>query len=378
MKINAETLHENKSQAAANKTSPPSKGNGISQTHQLQAYQEMANNSAQVKQLRALYDMANGTSQLKKEPAPLNTPIIQRYKKDNDLKESTNGKIMLEGDKDLYVTEDMKNQANGIVDSQVMFEDAGKEKENSQSVKLTAIKPKVKAGGELERSVKEFKKEEHLPGSVINSDHEKEKERQLEKRKQFLFEKIASENIRKKEKKSEIEWDEEGLDVDFEEDISEEIERLAQENTQLLDPQKNYNDTIDLGGILLPSDCGITSGYVSGESKINGDVLKKKNVTGETPAAGQAYHIEPNMAKETEGQNLWTSHHAAIIMADDTDHVTLESAKHKTTDDFYKLNFDNTWYFKMYGAEEGQKIEDEYKSSFAPGFTTKKTTRDND
>lgn len=305
--------------------------------------------------------------QLLRSSSSTSGKTIQRYAVNEDgSKESENGKLILQGKKDVYVSPEMFNQANGIDGSQVKFKYLPYKKENSEGEKLQAIWPELKEGTELHTKVNTFKEyDESKYTSFIY-----ETERLFTIMKEALYKDEASENVRKSKNISPEEWEDESMDYDDE--IEEEIKRLALEKPERLQKQKEYNQRLhilcSLDAELFPSDCGIMADYVSGQK--NG-----KKMAAEAPAAGQAYHLTPAVETVSSDKNLWGSHHAAIVMADGADHVTFEGAKQTTKDGYAKASFDSSWYFAMYGNKEGQTFDDAYKDYFEPGFSTTKTEK---
>lgn len=204
-----------------------------------------------------------------------------------------------------------------------------------------------------------------------------ETKRMFDELKRKHFWKEAAEIIRQTTKLNEEEWFEDMEYLDYEEQIDRKVDELALARPEPLREQEEYNQRIrqlvSLDAELFPTDCGILANYVSGQK--NGE----KKAASDDPAAGQSYYIEPEVNEEVNTseseKNLWGSHHAAIIMADGADHVTFEGAKQTTKDNINKVNFDTSWYFAMYGNEEGQTFHDAYKVFFEEGAKTNKTEK---
>jgi hypothetical protein len=108
-------------------------------------------------------------------------------------------------------------------------------------------------------------------------------------------------------------------------------------------------------GPLLPSNCSEAALFVSGSSDRQ---TNDENV----PEPGSVYeHTAGGEGSE------WAFHYATIIMADGNDHVTMENAGAKESQNFSKKMMDKTWFYKMYGEAEGQTFADEYAADLPGG-----------
>jgi len=108
-------------------------------------------------------------------------------------------------------------------------------------------------------------------------------------------------------------------------------------------------------GPLLPSNCNEAALFVSGSSNR------------QTSADNAA---EPGSVYEHTGGgegSEWAFHFATIIMADGADHVTMENAGAKQSENYSKRMMDKTWFYKMYGDAEGQTFADAYGADLPGG-----------
>ena len=151
---------------------------------------------------------------------------------------------------------------------------------------------------------------------------------------------------------------ESGEDARFERE--DELEELAAKNAPKEFPQsdvrKRMHRYLEINQHLaerplMPSDCKAMSYYVSGFDAASGEETDEI-------AAGIVYEIMPPEANREAAE--WSFHYATIIMTGGADHITMENAGAKASEGFPKMQYDHTWSFKMYGANEGQTFDDEY------------------
>ncbi|CAN5644055.1 hypothetical protein BH10PSE14_BH10PSE14_00700 [soil metagenome] len=108
-------------------------------------------------------------------------------------------------------------------------------------------------------------------------------------------------------------------------------------------------------GPLLPSNCNEAALFVSGSSNRQ---TSDENV----PEPGSVYeHTVGGEGSE------WAFHYATIIMSDGNDHVTMENAGAKVSQNFSKKMMDKTWFYKMYGNADGQTFAEEYAADLPGG-----------
>lgn len=108
-------------------------------------------------------------------------------------------------------------------------------------------------------------------------------------------------------------------------------------------------------GPMLPSNCNEAALFVSGSSN---RVTSDQNA----PEPGSVYE---HTAGRAGGE--WMFHFATIIMADGTDHVTMENAGAKQSENYSKRMMDKTWFYKMYGDAHNQTFADEYGADLPGG-----------
>jgi len=108
-------------------------------------------------------------------------------------------------------------------------------------------------------------------------------------------------------------------------------------------------------GPLLPSNCNEAALFVSGSSN---RVTSDENV----PEPGSVYE---HTAGRDGGE--WMFHFATIIMADGADHVTMENAGAKQSENYSKKMMDKTWFYKMYGDAQDQTFAAEYGADLPGG-----------
>lgn len=123
--------------------------------------------------------------------------------------------------------------------------------------------------------------------------------------------------------------------------------------------ERYQQSQLGLDGPLLPTNCEEASRYVTGTSDF---------VAGaDNPAApGSRYY---HSAGGTDADE-WAFHYAGIIMADGDDHVTMENAGAKVSEDFSKMLMDRTWSYRMYGALHGQTFADAYGPDLPGGVVS--------
>lgn len=338
---------------------------------QMKKQQELADKSAQNYQLAQLKkDMMNSNDHT-------NGSVLQRYKINEDgTKESTNNQILFEKKKDVYASDKMIEQANSIQGGLITLTKLPYLKENTKGEKLNAIWPKLKDTSNPKTKTDDYAYRDGYTGLIY------QQKRLLEMQMENLFKKEAIQFICEEKKEEKETYDKEFYDTfedfiedEYEEDVKRKIAALAEEKKEKLNPQETYNQNARIAAsmspeYLFPSDCGAMANVVSGQTKEN-----KIDTNTKAILPGDELHINPNISPSTTDQNLWGSHHGAVIMVDGADHLTLENAKQKEGDTVFKTEFDTGWYFGLYGTEKGQTFGDTYKDSFAPGFTVDKTSK---
>ena len=144
------------------------------------------------------------------------------------------------------------------------------------------------------------------------------------------------------------------------EDIAESGESLnaarAEENQYNEENRQQYDQSQQgLDGPLLPSNCLEASRFVTGIGATQPD-------DADMAGPGSVYQYLPG-AQEAE----WSFHYAGVVMTDGADHVTMENAGAKDSQDFSKDIMDKSWFYRMYGPDVGQSFEDEYQADFPWG-----------
>lgn len=123
------------------------------------------------------------------------------------------------------------------------------------------------------------------------------------------------------------------------------------------DNHQRYEEAqIDRDGPLLPSNCNEASIFVTGMTNPEAD-------PDNAPRPGHRYYHSPGGTDADE----WAFHYAGIIMADGGDHVTMENAGAKASDDFAKRVMDKTWFYKMYGTAHAQSFAAAYGADLPGG-----------
>jgi hypothetical protein len=141
------------------------------------------------------------------------------------------------------------------------------------------------------------------------------------------------------------------------------------ENTQYLNEHRQSRDAfnadnnqqyeqaqIDRDGPLLPSNCDEASVFVTGLTNPEAD-------PDSAPRPGHRHVHSPGGTDADE----WAFHYAGIIMADGGDHVTMENAGAKASENFSKRLMDKTWFYKMYGTAHEQSFATEYGADLPGG-----------
>jgi hypothetical protein len=332
--------------------------------------------------------------------------VIQRFSVlANGDKESATGEIILNGEKNLFASDAMLGQANGIAGSQISFEHKADVKKNKHDANLRKIVPVVKPETGLAKSVAHFTNGGTPPAGRMlpNQDHNVELKRQMDQQKELATggrdqAAIAQEALNKYNVKHatlltlETWYAKEEADENDDQELIEEMNALIEaegearetaaaempDEDERVAAQLGYNTSVRSAlathATILPTDCGIMSQCISGEKQTMDEATHAVGVPADTlPAAGQAYHLTP---KEPEDENnSWGSHHATVVMADGGDHVALEGAAHKATDNHLKVSLDDSWYFNMYGSEAGQSIANTYAADFPQGVDVTRTKR---
>lgn len=110
-----------------------------------------------------------------------------------------------------------------------------------------------------------------------------------------------------------------------------------------------------LAGPLLPSNCLEAARFVSGIGATEEDDAAM-------PGPGSVYEYLPGP------QNAeWSFHYAGIVMADEADHVTMENAGAKASQNFSKDLMDKSWFYRMYGPDLGQSFVEAYQADLPGG-----------
>ncbi len=120
--------------------------------------------------------------------------------------------------------------------------------------------------------------------------------------------------------------------------------------------QQYEQSQIGRGGPLLPSDCDEASVFVTGMAHPEAD-------PDNAPRPGNRYVHTPGGTDADQ----WAFHFAGIIMADGADHVTMENAGAKESENFSKRLMDKTWFYKMYGTAHGQSFAAAYGADLPGG-----------
>lgn len=108
-------------------------------------------------------------------------------------------------------------------------------------------------------------------------------------------------------------------------------------------------------GPLLPSNCNEAALFVSGSSN-------RQTSDDNVPEPGSVYEHTAGA-----GGGEWMFHFATIIMADGADHVTMENAGAKQSENYSKRMMDKTWFYKMYGDAHNQTFANEYGADLPGG-----------
>jgi len=120
--------------------------------------------------------------------------------------------------------------------------------------------------------------------------------------------------------------------------------------------QQYQQAQIGLAGPLLPSNCEEASRYVTGTSSF---VVDQDN-----PAVPGSRYLHSGGGTDADE---WAFHYAGIIMADGSDHVTMENAGARVSENYSKKLMDKTWSYKMYGTAHGQTFADAYGADLPGG-----------
>lgn len=144
------------------------------------------------------------------------------------------------------------------------------------------------------------------------------------------------------------------------EDIAESGESLnaaRAEEGQYNEANRQQYDQLQQGldGPLLPSNCLEATRFVTGIGATEPD-------DADMPGPGSVYQYLPG-AEDAE----WSFHYAGIVMADGADHVTMENAGAKDSQNFSKDLMDKSWFYQMYGPDVGQSFAEEYQADFPGG-----------
>lgn len=120
---------------------------------------------------------------------------------------------------------------------------------------------------------------------------------------------------------------------------------------------RNYKQRVKRAkGPLLPSDCGITSRVVAGHMN--------------DPEEGASTVMQPGSIYQiTSGHDAreWAYHLAAVVMTDGGDHVTLENAAAKASEQYGKYALDKGWWFDMFGTKKRQSFAWKYRHDLPEG-----------
>lgn len=126
---------------------------------------------------------------------------------------------------------------------------------------------------------------------------------------------------------------------------------LNDQNNQLYQQSQ-----IGLDGPQLPTNCEEASRFVTGTSSFVDDP--------NNPAAPGSRYLHSGGGTNADE---WAFHYAGIIMADGNDHVTMENAGAKVSENYSKKLMDKTWSYKMYGTAHGQTFADAYGGDLPGG-----------
>jgi hypothetical protein len=267
---------------------------------------EMLNARPAVRQLRETRARMSGRSS---GPAP-----IQRYANVNGAKVSANAGLCMVGPQELYAGDDQFEQANGIP-GHVAFAPGNQipggyvdaQQQGNLHRVVTSLKPDFQVAGSFYRT--------GADGSVAYPTAED------------IAESGASLNAAR---------DDEG--------------QFNQANRQQYDQLQQ-----GLAGPLLPSNCLEAARFVSGIGATQEDDAAM-------PGPGSVYEFLPG-PQDAE----WSFHYAGIVMADDADHVTMENAGAKASQNFSKDLMDKSWFYRMYGPDVGQSFEEAYQADLPGG-----------
>lgn len=120
---------------------------------------------------------------------------------------------------------------------------------------------------------------------------------------------------------------------------------------------RNYKQRVKgLAGPQLPSDCGITSRVVAGHLN--------------APEDGASTVMQPGSIYQYTSDDPgreWDYHLAAVTMTDGGDHVTLENAAAKVSQQYSKYRLDKGWWFDMFGTSAKQSFARKYRNDLPNG-----------
>ncbi|MEO9967287.1 MAG: hypothetical protein ABJF11_15925 [Reichenbachiella sp.] len=281
---------------------------------------------------------------------------IQRYAMTDQGKESNGRAILLENPISLYAGPAQFDQANGIGGDIEFLQGASKMVGEAE---LKKVMPRVKdastlagvlAGFDEESetdTVTDIAKKKHYPSALDLEEQLKDevrpvwKEKSPEEREAFFGTKSGAEMKEMIADLSEIALE---FLMHFGNFSQSEI---ATKLEHYLRAQKELSERP-----LMPSDCRAMASYVAGFD------AGSQGVETDEIAAGNVYEYTARDAGTAE----WPFHYATIIMTDGADHITMENAAAKESDEFSKMRYDHSWFFEIYGAALGQTFDDKYAS----------------
>lgn len=355
MYAQVEKSKENKSRSVANSVSE--KKSAVSQcigivdnrakTSAQKNLQDIINSSENDStQLRNKIDKGNDSSDgpLYQSLSQNNSAPVQRYRIGfGSSKISENEKLVWKDSLTTYAGDDQFIQANSIADGQIEFT---KGSAHPSIGELNLVKAQAKENSDLEKGTSSFDQgaeEKWVSKAALRGFAEKINKDLTE---------LYADQIAKLE--SEDEWDR--LD-NLESKLTEIAEKAAPaefKKSEIATKVHQYliaNKVLALQKrALMPSDCRAMASYVAGF-----DAGSEGEETDEI-AVGNVYEYTAKNRDVSE----WDFHYATIVMTDGNDHITMENAAAKASDKFSKMQYDRTWFFEMYGPDQGQTFADKY------------------